>query len=217
MTTSMIGTTKAGSTSLVHQASTATYGIESDANEAHTSRLTSRGTQPHRIANSSYRQAGLRSTTHRSDAHEPALLGRLTHDLHAHLQSGGSPVDEPAGEPLIGEHVPDRRAQDVTIRMIIDDKRAEAPTSESVGPPQGPLALLLRQGKLHAGDRLYWHRPRLGKRFVATVLASGELEIDGRRYQSPSDAASACANGAANGWTAWRRESDGTVLDKLRS
>jgi hypothetical protein len=93
---------------------------------------------------------------------------------------------------------------------------APSPSSDATGPPSGPLAPLIKRGDLVVGERLYWHRPRLGKRFIATVLASGELEVDGRRYRSPSDAATACAQGAANGWTAWTKESDGTRLDELR-
>jgi hypothetical protein len=106
--------------------------------------------------------------------------------------------------------------EDIVIRVSIDEKAQSASSPAAVGPPRGPLAPLLERGDLRAGDRLFWNRPRLGKRFIAFVLASGELEVDGRRYQSPSDAASACADTAANGWTAWRRESDGTLLDRLR-
>jgi hypothetical protein len=109
-----------------------------------------------------------------------------------------------------------RPGNDLTLRLVIDEGAPTKTDPEPVGPPRGPLAALMERGDLKPGDRLYWHRPRLGRRFVATVLASGELEVDGVRYQSPSDAATACAGSSANGWTAWRRESDGTVIDKLR-
>jgi hypothetical protein len=78
------------------------------------------------------------------------------------------------------------------------------------------LAALIERGEFGPGDRLYWARPRLGRRHVSTVLASGDLDIDGVWYRSPSDAASACAGSNANGWTAWRRESDGALIDRLR-
>lgn len=104
--------------------------------------------------------------------------------------------------------------EELLVRLRIGQQAA--PALPAAGPPRGPLAPLLLSGALNPGDRLFWHRPRLRKRFTATVLASGELEVDGRRYQSPSDAATACAGSSANGWTAWRRESDGAVLNAFR-
>jgi hypothetical protein len=41
-----------------------------------------------------------------SDAHEATLLGRLTDDLHGHLQRPGGPGNQTAGEALVGEHRP---------------------------------------------------------------------------------------------------------------
>ncbi|GIJ29003.1 hypothetical protein Vqi01_41650 [Micromonospora qiuiae] len=104
--------------------------------------------------------------------------------------------------------------EELVIRLRIG--QPDPPATPPVGPPRGPLAPLLISGALNPGDRLFWHRPRRRQRFTATVLASGELEVDGRRYQSPSDAATACAGASANGWTAWRRESDGAVLNTFR-
>ncbi|TWJ21076.1 uncharacterized protein DUF4357 [Micromonospora endolithica] len=109
-----------------------------------------------------------------------------------------------------------RRKEPLRVRVVVDVADQPSAPAQPVGPPKGPLAPLMARGDLQVGERLYWRRPRLGKTFIAVVLASGELEINGRRYQSPSDAASACAGGAANGWTAWRRERDGTPLNKLR-
>lgn len=108
------------------------------------------------------------------------------------------------------------RQNGAKFRLVLADDDEPATAPEPIGPPRGPLAPLMERGDLKVGDRLIWPRPRLGKLFTAAVLASGELDIDGRRYQSPSDAATACAGSAANGWTAWRRESDGKTLDKLR-
>ncbi|MFF0721851.1 hypothetical protein [Micromonospora sp. NPDC003816] len=107
-----------------------------------------------------------------------------------------------------------RHDRKVKLRLVIDSDQA-APQPQPAGPPRGPLAALIERGDLKVGEHLYWQRPRLRQRFIATVLASGELEIDGCRYRSPSDAATACAGSPANGWTAWRLE-DGTLLDKLR-
>jgi hypothetical protein len=42
---------------------------------------------------------------------EAALLGGFTLDLDGGLEGGGGPVDEPAGEALISEDMPDRAAQ----------------------------------------------------------------------------------------------------------
>jgi hypothetical protein len=104
--------------------------------------------------------------------------------------------------------------EELVIRLRIG--HLATPAAPLVGPPRGPLAPLLVSGVLNPGDRLFWNRPRRRQRFIATVLASGELEVEGRRYQSPSDAATACAGVPANGWTAWRRESDGAVLNTFR-
>lgn len=104
--------------------------------------------------------------------------------------------------------------QDLTIRLKISERVPVA--WPAVGPPRGPLAPLLASGALRPGDRLFWPRPRRRQRFVAIVLASGELEVSGQRYGSPSDAATACAGCPTNGWLAWRRESDGVVINTLR-
>ena len=42
---------------------------------------------------------------------EAALVGGFTHDLDGGLKRGGGPVDEPAGEALVSEDVPDRVGQ----------------------------------------------------------------------------------------------------------
>jgi hypothetical protein len=107
-----------------------------------------------------------------------------------------------------------RPGGDLTLRVVIDSPTTHA-EPEPVGPPRGPLAVLLERGDLKPKDELHWHRPRLKVTHFATVLANGELEIAGVRYGSPSDAASAVAGSSANGWTAWRRE-DGKTLDQLR-
>ncbi len=107
-----------------------------------------------------------------------------------------------------------RPGGDLTLRVVVDSQAADA-SPEPVGPPRGPLAVLLERGDLKAGDELHWHRPRLKVTHFATVLADGQLEVAGVRYGSPSDAASAVAGSSANGWTAWRRE-DGKTLDQLR-
>ena len=42
---------------------------------------------------------------------KPVLLGRLADDVDHHVQGSGGPVEQPAGEALVGEHEPDRGEQ----------------------------------------------------------------------------------------------------------
>ncbi len=106
---------------------------------------------------------------------------------------------------------------DATLIVDIDGTATVTPPPPPVGPPRGPLAPLLLRGDLKAGDKLYWDRPRVGQRYTATVLANGDLDIGtGRPEQSPSGAARAVSGTHVDGWTAWRRERDGKILNDLR-
>jgi hypothetical protein len=48
-----------------------------------------------------------------------------------------------------------------------------------------------------------------------TVLANGELKVDGKTFSSPSGAASYVRKGATNGWGFWQLP-DGRRLKDLR-
>ena len=57
----------------------------------------------------------------------------------------------------------------LTFRFVDSETPSlPAPSADPEGPPHGPLAALIEQNVLTVGERLYWHRPRLGKRFIAT-------------------------------------------------
>ena len=54
-----------------------------------------------------------------------------------------------------------------------------------------------------------------GRACHATVTADGLIEIDGRRFRSPSRAAEHVKGSSVNGWTAWR-DMGGALLMELR-
>lgn len=91
-------------------------------------------------------------------------------------------------------------------------------TNAKVAGKTGRLSPLLRSGVLSAGDKLVWRRTRLGQIHTATVTASGCLVLaDGRTATSLSGACSMLSDKKSyDGWEEWRRESDDTLLDKLR-
>jgi tetratricopeptide (TPR) repeat protein len=86
------------------------------------------------------------------------------------------------------------------------------------------LADLVHAGLLRAGDKLFmtWG-PRGGEKrvFEGTIAASGEIELLGKRFTSPSNAAVYALQSAgsdrptANGWAEWTT-GDGEPLSKLR-
>lgn len=84
--------------------------------------------------------------------------------------------------------------------------------------PQGPLAELMLNGLLKAGDTLSFQQPRAGREAVATVTADGRLIVEGKAvpYTSPSKAAFAVTGTASNGWALWRTTA-GQTLDALRT
>ena len=65
---------------------------------------------------------------------------------------------------------------------------------------------------------LVWSRPRKGKKYEATLLATGRIRLsDGREFLSPSGAAMAAADVVSyDGWYAWRLGDSGPTLDELR-
>lgn len=77
------------------------------------------------------------------------------------------------------------------------------------------LKHLLQAGLLSAGDRLTaTHRDFKGRE--AMLTANGAIELDGRRYMTPSAAGHALRRKATNGWYFWA-VADGRRLRDLRS
>jgi hypothetical protein len=75
---------------------------------------------------------------------------------------------------------------------------------------------LLKAGLLVPGQQLFGGAP---KHFHAraTVLADGQLEVDGHLFDSPSGAGRAATGRSTNGWAFWRIErNEGTKLRQLR-
>ncbi|MFE4483048.1 MULTISPECIES: hypothetical protein [Streptomycetaceae] len=99
----------------------------------------------------------------------------------------------------------------------IDIRVAEDGSDSATSTTPGGLAPMLERGDLVAGEELYWSRPRLGVKHLATVLPNGWLQFDGKAYRTPSGAAVAAAHTAADGWTAWRRSRDGVIIGSLRN
>jgi hypothetical protein len=75
------------------------------------------------------------------------------------------------------------------------------------------VADLVDAGLLSAGDGLYFSSSRV------TVTADGQLQAaDGRRFTSPTDAATVLSGSIRNGWDCWRLgEPTGIKIKELRS
>jgi hypothetical protein len=78
------------------------------------------------------------------------------------------------------------------------------------------LAQLISAGLLKPGERLSWHRPRIGATYFATVTETGTLRLDeGGEFDTPSRAAREAADiEAVDGWVKWKM-ADGTPLAEL--
>jgi hypothetical protein len=61
------------------------------------------------------------------------------------------------------------------------------------------LSDLINGGVLEPGVALYPRRRKFRDR-MATLLGDGRIEVDGRTFDSPSDAATTIAGRPANGW-----------------
>jgi hypothetical protein len=94
-------------------------------------------------------------------------------------------------------------------------------TPPSTPPPliecaRGGIAELLDAGLVKAGDELVWDRRNLGVRHTARIRVDGSLVLtDGRVCTNPSGATQALGGTYANGWTTFRRMSDGRTLSGL--
>jgi hypothetical protein len=82
----------------------------------------------------------------------------------------------------------------------------------------GGVGDLLDAGLVKAGDELVWHRRNQGVRHTARIRIDGTIGLaDGRVYANPSGAATALGGNHQNGWSAFRRVSDGRTLGELRT
>jgi site-specific DNA-methyltransferase (adenine-specific) len=106
----------------------------------------------------------------------------------------------------------------IEIRLSVEPPSGATPASRISVPPRGPLAALMKSGRLAAGDRLVFSQPRANRTATATVRTDGGLEVQGKTgvYWSPSKAATAITGSQINGWTSWRN-ADGRTLDELRT
>jgi RAMA domain-containing protein len=83
---------------------------------------------------------------------------------------------------------------------------------------RGGIGELLDAGLVTAGDELVWNRRNLGVRHTARVRADGTLVLaDGQVYANPSGATTTLGGNHQNGWSAFRRTSDGRTLGDLRT
>ncbi|WP_414944860.1 hypothetical protein [Amycolatopsis sp. cmx-11-32] len=136
------------------------------------------------------------------------------------------------------------RWQHVGLWKAVDDRwpRVVAPTAaalmglhvdatEAAVPPEpapslfvppvkgarGGVAELLAAGMIKAGEDFVWARRHIGVEHFARVRADGCLVLsDGRAYANPSGATTALGGNHQNGWSAFRRVSDGRTLGDLR-
>src|ERR1017187_4852993 len=118
---------------------------------------------------------------------------------------------------------------DNVIYEIPEEYRPVLDTSpESEVTPSGytyydvTLADLMAAGLLKQGDKLfmvYGPRGAERRRYEATVLQDGSIEVLGKSFSAPSYAALLCVQDAGstrntvNGWIAWRTESGKTLAD----
>lgn len=111
------------------------------------------------------------------------------------------------------------RGESVDIRLKLPlTAETELPLATSPRP-RGPLARLIEAGLLVIGETLTFHQSRANRTAEAVVRPDGSLEVVGKTgaFWSPSKAAGAITGSQINGWTAWRRKSDGRSLDDLRT
>jgi hypothetical protein len=95
-----------------------------------------------------------------------------------------------------------------------------SPTETSVPMrwASGGVGDLLDAGLVKPGDELVWNRRNHGVRHTARIRIDGTLILaDGRVYANPSGATTALGGNHQNGWSAFRRVSDGRTLGELRT
>lgn len=118
------------------------------------------------------------------------------------------------------EHLIDERTQDlidVLLRVwpVPEGHHGKVVDPQTKAGDWVELKHLMEAGLLSAGDKLLaTHRDYKGK--VATVTGDGAIELDGKRYTSPSAAGRALRQRATNGWYFWA-VADGRRLRDVRT
>ena len=134
-----------------------------------------------------------------------SLTGRVVADTET----------EPWSEPLI-----DARTASLTDQLIRTWPVPEGHTGQVVDPQSKAedwveVKHLIGAGLLSAGDKLVaTHRDFKGHE--AIVTASGGIEVDGKRFTTPSGAARSLVKRAYNGWYFWALP-DGRRLRDVRA
>jgi hypothetical protein len=169
--------------------------------------------------------------------HRLGNLTLLTKSLNSKVSNGAWPVKRAALQDhntiILTGRVIKRTEIDAWNEELIDERTAELidtllrvwPVPEGhhgkVADPQAKagdwveLRHLIAGGFLAPGDRLFaTHRDHKGRQ--AIVTADGAIDIDGKRYTSPSAAGSALQRGATNGWYFWA-VADGRRLRDVRT
>lgn len=103
----------------------------------------------------------------------------------------------------------------LTVWPVPDDHEGSVADARARSVDGVEVKDLLRAGLLSEGTVLTARPGTWGQR-TAIVTGDGRVEVDGRRYDSPSGAAKHVRGGAANGWYFWRL-SDGRMLQDVRS
>lgn len=155
----------------------------------------------------------------RRSAHEVCLtvadtrvrLSTEAASLLAVLLTAGPPATAHAGHDAEPERSPTASGRSVSRPS---DQAARDPRSVGSRPKhRETVADLVNAGIIGPGTILTMtHR---GQACHATVTADGLIEIDGRRFYSPSGAAEHVKGASVNGWTAWR-DMGGALLTELR-
>ncbi|MFF2453949.1 DUF262 domain-containing protein [Isoptericola sp. NPDC058082] len=138
---------------------------------------------------------------------------------HNTINMTGRLVVDTEGRDWDENTIDDRTAEmiDVIIKIWPTPvgHHGEVVDPQAKAPDWVEIKHLVGAGLLEPGARL---TPRSGQwqERTATILANGAIELEGRRYDSPSGAARALREKATNGWKFWRT-ADGRRLEEVRA
>lgn len=140
------------------------------------------------------------------------------------VRQHAAPADHLASLPLLAPSTPSHARNPVTAPTPAPATSAGPPPPANFGsawaadilpaPRAVPALAALVKGR-GAVVTLVWFRERRGQRLHATLRHDGLIELpDGRVHASPDDAAADAANaeGAVDGWRAWRLGDGGPTL-----